>query len=481
MTPWARLTRRTQQAVGTRCSTCNEIAKKAFPHLQWEALVTQAGTDSSTRSQITAAAAALKEKRVPDGIQCETFAANESLAISVKRSFRFVPESACMKVFGASSARLHSLGYTLIALHDETGAPCRGILLSPQSEVPPAGGDEIRTVSVKSRKDTNLETLIHDSRHQLRADQGKDMAKWWNADVLATRPKPFSGAAPLVEDILHAVKRAQELPSQQAATGSSAGMAQMTDDLAEDAAAEADDAPMSEDEPLLQLPSSQKAKGKGKGKNKGKDKDKTDKSRKKPAEPTRRQASQAVGPVTQEPASASCRSRSPRNQGGAASVASVGDRDGSCSVVGSISPQDKLKTQGQKYLQQVSLSKLVCNEKWSGQDLHQAKRVLKAMQERGVCTESVQLASHLNHADMARRFSTANIFSLAAEERTSLLNQLMGHMPEVPDEWAATLLVIWVKDQVSAGFANRGADEAWASAVWPPFAGPAQTASKLLD
>ena len=226
---------------------------------------------------------------------------------------------------------------------------------------------------------------------------------------------------------------------------------------------EQDDEPMSDDEPLLQLPSSQSARPKGKNTGKGKGKDK-DKGRRRAVETAPRQGLAANNDV------ASCRSRSPGRRGVPGSAASVGERDGSSSVIGSVSPQDKLKTQSQKYLVQVSLPKLVCNEKWSGQDLHQAKRVLKAMQERGVCSESVQLASHLHLAEIARRLSTANIHTLATEERNNLLNQIVAHMPEIPDEWGATLLLLWVKDQIASGFA-AGTEEKWAAAVWPPMGG----------
>ena len=423
--------------------------------------MTQSATDPTLKAQIANASAALKEKRIPDGIQAQNFTENETMGISVKRTFRFVPEQACAKVFGATGPRLQSLGYSFISLHDETGTPCRGILLSPQT--PEIASDEVRTVTVKARKDTTLGTFIHDAKNQLVPNQGREIGKWWNTDTLALRPKPFSTAAPSLEDILHAVRRSQDASAQPAP----AEPLQVADEPLADE--HDDDEPMSDEEPFLQLPSLQSSRSKGKSKGKGKGKDK---GRKRGADTAVRQ-----GPAASD--AASMRSRSPVQRGVPGSSASVADRDGAASVAASISPQDKLRSQGQKYLQQVSLSKLVCNEKWSGQDLHQAKRVLKAMQERGVCSESVQLASHLNLAEMTRRLSTVNIHSLASEERSHLLNQLIAHMPEIPDEWGATLLLLWVKDHLASGFA-QGMEEKWAAAVWPPMSGGRRQENKLF-
>ena len=69
--------------------------------------------------------------------------------------------------------------------------------------------------------------------------------------------------------------------------------------------------------------------------------------------------------------------------------------------------------------------------------------------------------------------------SLPKEKRAKLLSQLISHMPHIPEDWSANLLVHWVKDQ-TANMLAEVTDEAWVAAVWPPHQGDLEQVS-LLD
>ena len=429
---------------------------KSFPGATWESCVGRMAVDAVFASAFSHARKTyqhMKEGIAPNFLM-QSFATQDEVQVVCERTCLFIPEAEVPKCLGAELKQLPHLKTMSVKL--ETGEVVNGALV----EDPQLGS--MRRVHLRSTSGTQLSGTILAAGKQLRAEQGEDLAAWYDGDFLKVRSSAL-GPLPSLAEVREGV---QDLKRRQAAAeaeaeaaaaekklqdadllqaGSGGGTQDVVDGGEQNASSESD----TEESLAIQLPSQallsgSKARGKGQrkkdqGQGRGQKRGASGKAgalversaarrRISGKHPPRTTRSFSVGDAASVPATASAaaegrtRSRSPA--GSRQSHART-----NATKVSTSSPQEKLR----RHLAAIDLAKIVCGGKL-GNELNHGQRAATVLLEDNPAA-SVQLEAHLKLARVAQQVTVQRLGKVPKEKRLSLLKVLYPHMPQVPEEW----------------------------------------------
>eukprot|EP00971_Amphidinium_carterae_P052115 1026139-Amphidinium_carterae.2 len=405
---WAKVNKKTGEAVECRCKLCMNATRAAFPGMSWESILAKAKVNTAFKQQL---AEAIRTK-AGGTVSCTPEDVTNSTVVGylVEREYHLFSEKEFTDIFGMKPGEA---GLLLETFKDERGEDMKGVVLDD--------GYCKRKIRLQCMCSIAHSELLHQHQHQhqLRDQQGKDVMDLWTEDLnkCGDRPRALRGHKPLTVEAAQAQVKAkrERQAAEEAEKQRLAALAAEAGIVEEQPQEEEEEKEEEEEEPLLDLqldgnddddgefkenatgstfllPSQRAGKGKsekgkktkGKGKNKkGKGKGKgTGKSKQKgsTSTPTLPSAVQGGGGLRLEPQTLA-------GQGAAASSA-ADDRDGDAQSVMTA------RASVDKYIASVDLSKILAGESL-GDKLYQCKRQLLAIERtHGECTDLVTLRGH---------------------------------------------------------------------------------------
>ena len=382
------------------------------------------------------------------------------MAMVVEKECYFLPLTEADKVLDCPNIRdlLKEIpNVEVFELPNEHGRLETGILI--------AGESPMKRVRLEWRVQTSLKKTLLQAGNVIRSNQGRDMQLWWNDDVISHRPKSFK--APLSVEALKAkvvdYKKAKEEKDAEPPSAELAGLpaatAMQEAEVVEESETDSDDqANIME----LMLPSAVAAsaktdknrrKGAGKGANsKGRGK------KKMPLTPvvwrpsgarTSAESRDSLLRPTAPPSNVSVAGHAESEAGGVRAAGSARSRSPSARTSASAlkSPTEKIRHQINKYLGELSLSKIVIGSK-VGNELSHAQRALSCARREPeeFAEEIVAMDSHLKRCALASSIDVKNMVKLPLSKRHEILEKLVPRMEDLPWVWTASLLCLHVRD-----------------------------------
>ena len=148
--------------------------------MSWEQVVSRAGTDEAFKSEIVSAQEVTRGEQDKNFVS-QDFCTADPLSLEVEKTMLMLPESEFATVFGKGPTK--GIGITKFAegwlrcgAHkNEYGQDVNALLLADSSP--------FRTVKLRWSGGTELQGRLHLAQQQVRPEQGRDLACWYNDDM----------------------------------------------------------------------------------------------------------------------------------------------------------------------------------------------------------------------------------------------------------------------------------------------------------
>ena len=336
----------------------------------------------------------------------------------------------------------------------ETGEQVKGVVCLDPSQ-------PFRRIIATHSMGTSLAEKLTQPSQEYRVDQAKDLATWYESDLLRSRPVSVGDLKELVQKAEAAEASAREQPP-----------AEKAPDVKLEVKAESDSEGPDENvhtaDMLLPTERLQISKGKGKGKKQAKVRvgGKSD-----APSPKRRRSSKAtfgdcaatmaeaqVAPVGSTPGNGDMASQA-KGRLAAGSVAG--------SIAGSVSSKlDQLEAQAEKYVHLLSLKDVLAGD-MNRNNYNIAMRVEKALRNNHKGSHvGVELKAHLNLVDAAVLLSPANIHSLSKTDFEKYASDILP-MVAVEDIPRAFMIPCVTKVAKETSVSSASALDEWVEMVIP--------------
>ena len=465
--------------MGNQCGDCRVLKETAWPHLSWETMVIRVEAEAGFAKEVQNALSVLQglcERR----FRKQSFDTEQGLEVLLEKRLILMGEAAFEKEF---KVKAKEVGADVVCLMSEEGEEIKGVLMQEDTAAH-------RHVIVRSRVSTCLRSHLMAPSEQLRAEQGKDLQKWYEQDLVRQRPRsmstPQSFAEMKAKVAAYVQKKAEErafrekekeelakLEQQRAQQPDMpSGPIPVKSEIEEQEASEETE---SEDEGRLLLPSEMhkgkrkkggkggKAGGKGGKKGLQGSKDSGQKRRKTEA------ASHVVPAPTPAPPPSSAKPASVRsgkhsdNSGRSAAATRMTQRR---AALAGCSPSEKRTQDMEYYMEWVSVDDLLAC-KSLGNAMHQAERKLKSWVDEDPelehSAEYVQLKQHLDIGRQAEKLAT-EMGKLSKQDRDNLMEQVMPHATNLTAQFQSDLLGAICRDHT---YKSKADVEMLLAMVWP--------------
>ena len=379
--PWASVTRRGQQPVGSQCRECAELAGAAWPLKEWDSLCLEYRSSPEMQKQWNDAMAVKKGAERKFGLQ--SYQGESVVGYIAEREWDFMPLKKFIEKYEVDPS---VAGIQVDSIETEFGIE-KGILTL-------SGDLKVRTF-YSSR--SVLADLFFQPSEQLRESQGQELAKAFRDDNLKMGPRVFSKPADFAASSQQAMeakiegykKKVREEEVRRAAEEAALPTAEGDAEDQEMAPAEEEqEQEESEDEVVtvgasaLKLPSAQ-----------AKEAAAAKRRRKREAD-TRTQRRKQAKVLASLPGDA-CSTKLPSDSDSVFNM-SVSGR----SAMSGMTQQDKLMMKAETWLKQLQLSGVLSTA--SGREIWQAESTLKALEKANPgCSEAVRLRARIEAAKLA--------------------------------------------------------------------------------
>ena len=182
-TPWASVGEKSGKAAGTQCLERTVVWRSGFQEIStWSGLTDRAKTSEDFASEFNTAIATHRGKQRP-AFHFESFTENAKMRLTVQKALLFLSCQDFKTVYGVDPHKRKGLQIEI--RYDETTP---GVFLKDTS-------NPFQRVLLEHTAETSLQRhLLHDSQN-IRPSQGEKLMKYFDADLVAQRPKSMKVGA----------------------------------------------------------------------------------------------------------------------------------------------------------------------------------------------------------------------------------------------------------------------------------------------
>eukprot|EP00971_Amphidinium_carterae_P075181 1486105-Amphidinium_carterae.7 len=412
------------------CVDCPKLVARGFPGKTLDEVVLLCHSTPNVQKEVQQALSVMHG--AAKNFLPETFDQYTYMQLLCDREFLLLSESEFEQMFNVTAA---TAGATIDEVELENGEKAKGIfIVNPNNPY--------LKVTTRTVKGTALCEHLQTADAQYRPTQTKELQTWYQKDLLKLRPKG------LQNPITAAAMRGQVAEAKAAAEAAANAppVADAEKDNCEEPAEAEEDPDLNDSEednmalpalPSCSAPGSKKGKSKGKGRGK-----------------KRNSGSVLMAPVSPQRKKV----RMTGKQSGKANASDAKSAHASVySAISSIgmstnssSPSCKLRAELMEYVQRLDLQTILDGNS-NGNLRNILKRKLEALdkQYQG-SAEAVNSAAHLQLVNSAFKLTAKNMFTIGAQERTQLLQEVMPHVAnpeELNGAWQSCIFTHTIKER----------------------------------